>query len=83
MNFTHKFKALIKLFLLFRHPLPDEYELNLDIAKNIATPAREFPCDSKSVNVPDCPDSYKDGDMYVFQRLDRLCPKVREHLVIL
>ncbi|XP_060582471.1 uncharacterized protein LOC132738880, partial [Ruditapes philippinarum] len=59
-----------------RHPLPDEYELNLDIAKNIATPAREFPCDTKNRNGPECPHGYKDGDMYVYQILDRLCPKV-------
>ncbi|KAL4219867.1 hypothetical protein ACF0H5_020278 [Mactra antiquata] len=59
-----------------RHPLPDEYDLNLEIARNEATVAWEHPCDSKNSSLRPCPKGYNDGDLYVFKRLDIPCPKL-------
>lgn len=56
--------------------MPDEYDLNLEIARGEATVAYEHPCDSKNTSLRQCPKGYNDGDLYVFKRLDIPCPKV-------
>ncbi|XP_052217276.1 uncharacterized protein LOC127835070 isoform X3 [Dreissena polymorpha] len=61
-----------------RHPLPDEYDLNMLVGNDLASVAREIVCDSQNTNLPRCPSDYKDGDKYVAQIFSKPCSKVPE-----
>ncbi|KAK7482834.1 hypothetical protein BaRGS_00025867, partial [Batillaria attramentaria] len=58
-----------------RHPVPDYYDLVMQIRKNRTSAAEVVRCDSKDTSVSGCPSSYKDGDRYLKWDINKRCDK--------
>ncbi|KAL5004695.1 hypothetical protein ScPMuIL_018151 [Solemya velum] len=63
-----------------RHPLPDQYQLVLEVIPNKTMSAEVITCDSQNSSVAACPSSYKDGDRYLLTSLNDSCSKLKSNI---
>lgn len=73
------------MYILFylRHPLPDYYNMILEVHPNRSTNATVVICDSKNPAVPQCPKSYSDGQKYIKRSTNNVCPKLQVKITCL
>ncbi|XP_036357147.1 uncharacterized protein LOC115209230 isoform X4 [Octopus sinensis] len=69
------FRNILKSYC--RHPLPDYYNMILEVHPNRSTNATVVICDSKNPAVPQCPKSYSDGQKYIKRSTNNVCPKLK------
>ncbi|XP_052785111.1 uncharacterized protein LOC128220662 isoform X2 [Mya arenaria] len=80
-DILNKVKMIRKQYC--RHPLPDYYELTMQLGKYLSYMAREIVCDSQNSSLYPCPPGYNDGDKYVLQAFSMPCRKLntsRDHV---
>ena len=69
------------ILLLCRHPVPDYYNLHLEVIKNRTAAAQVVRCDSQDPSLPRCPESYKDGDRFLKWDINKKCDKYAVRIV--
>ena len=60
--------------LMYRNPIPDSYDITLEISRDRTTTAWNVVCDSKNADKT-CPTGYSDGDVYLHRTLNEACQK--------